>query len=251
MVLKSIKSVIGLVIVLLMSFGINLALPGQSAYAVGEDISTSFTDPNFKQAVWEWLGNSGGQISFTQQDLIDWAVTNKTLDVSNRNITSLAGLGYFDETTLEKLNCSSNQLTYLPALPGNLIKLDCSINRITSLREPLPGNLVELYCNNNRLTNLPALPGTLQYFDCNANYLNVFSGDLKGRIDALTSIKSMYLVPQYKVIGVGGPLTIAQGQSQQLESSYFKQQWTENGTDWTDVPGTISLPDFEFTCSDY
>ncbi|KJR46667.1 multidomain protein with s-layer homology region, glug motif, ig motif, i-set domain [Desulfosporosinus sp. I2] len=33
------------------------------------DISSSFSDTNFKQAVWEWLGNSGTPLAFSQQDL--------------------------------------------------------------------------------------------------------------------------------------------------------------------------------------
>ena len=135
------------------------------------DISDSFTDSNFKQAVWEWLGNSGTPGTFTKQDLIDWmAAKNYTLEVSGKNIISLAGLENFEGTDLIALYCGLNQLTSLPSLPTSLKDLDCYSNQLSSLPE-LPSSLEYLDCYYNQLTSLPSLPNSLTHLYCYSNQL--------------------------------------------------------------------------------
>ncbi|MGE5398079.1 MAG: S-layer homology domain-containing protein [Chitinophagales bacterium] len=134
------------------------------------DISGYFTDANFKQAVWEWLGNTGTPGSFTEQDLIDHSAGNSTLDVNSKTIASLAGLEYFQETGLKTLLCEDNQLTSLPDLPPSLTNLHCDGNQLTSL-PTLPASLTYLYCDNNQVTSLPALPGSLSVLGSSRNQL--------------------------------------------------------------------------------
>jgi uncharacterized repeat protein (TIGR01451 family) len=139
----------------------------------GTDISGSFTDPNFKQAVWEWLGNPVGSTpgAFTQQDLTDrMPGQGYSLSVGDSDISSLAGLEQFEGTGLKYLHCDGNQLTALPTLPGSLTNLYCDGNQLTVL-PALPGNLTRLWCGGNQLTSLPVLPGRLIDLDCVGNQL--------------------------------------------------------------------------------
>ncbi|MGE5389889.1 MAG: S-layer homology domain-containing protein, partial [Deltaproteobacteria bacterium] len=92
------------------------------------DISGSFTDPVFKQAVWQWLGNTGAPGSFTKQDLINrMAAQSYILGLTNNtSVTSLAGLENFEGTGLLRLNCYWDPLlTNLPSLPSSLTKIYC------------------------------------------------------------------------------------------------------------------------------
>ncbi len=170
------------------AYGLNITIPtiDPSIFDVSED----FTDSNFKQAVWEWLGNSGTPGSFTKQDLVDrLPAKNYELSISKKDIKSLAGLQHFEglknlfcsnnqlsslpslPSTLNGLYCHENKLTSLPALPDTLIALSCSDNQISSL-PPLPNGLINLFCEQNKLTSLPALPDTLKEFRCNENQLS-------------------------------------------------------------------------------
>jgi len=66
---------------------------------------------------------------------------------------------------LKYLNCSDNQLTYLPVLPPTLVHLNCSGNNLTSLPK-LPDTLILLDCRNNpnlRMTSIPSSVKVLYY----------------------------------------------------------------------------------------
>ncbi len=109
---------------------------------------------------------------FTPQDSL---ITNsssvqnlQTLNVQYSNIYSIEGIGFF--TALNYLNCSSNHLSSLPALPSTLDTLDCAINLISVL-PTLPSNVLKLDCSSNQLTSLPPLPSSLKYLRCNNNPL--------------------------------------------------------------------------------
>jgi uncharacterized repeat protein (TIGR02543 family)/uncharacterized repeat protein (TIGR01451 family) len=145
---------------------------GGSFGEAGTDISGSFTDPNFRQAVWEWLGNSGTPGAFTQQDLAARMPDKSYAFYANRrNISSLAGLENFNDTGLQKLYCYDNLLTNLPSLPASLTWLDCAGNKLDGLPDSLPGSLAHLDCQNNQLAVLPALPTNLIKLYCNGNQL--------------------------------------------------------------------------------
>ena len=102
-----------------------------------------------------------------QMDTTCIGITSEdTLAVGNMNISDLTGMDHF--TNLLNLDCNSNQLTVLPALPNSLVTLWCGYNQLTSL-PALPNSLVDLNCDGNQLTVLPNLPNTLVvlFFDYN------------------------------------------------------------------------------------
>ncbi len=95
------------------------------------------------------------------------AVINATfISVSNSGIQDLTGIQYF--VNLDTLFCGVNQLTFLPALPSNLLYIDCSYNQISSLSQ-LPSSLQYFNCYTNLLTSLPSLPPSLQTLICTLN----------------------------------------------------------------------------------
>ncbi len=87
---------------------------------------------------------------------------------SGQNISNLEGIQYFN--SLIGLDCSDNNLSYLPTLPNSLTFLSCSYNSITSL-PTLPTSLIEFDCDYNSLTSLPALPNSLTMLGCYTNSL--------------------------------------------------------------------------------
>jgi len=83
-----------------------------------------------------------------------------------------------DEETYDNikvLNCSNNKLTSLKwILPRNLEVLNCSNNKLTQLPWCLPPGLLTLNCNRNELVSLPSrehFPPKLQVLHCNSNHL--------------------------------------------------------------------------------
>lgn len=76
-----------------------------------------------------------------------------TLDVSGLLITDLKGIEFFPY--LSHLNCRDNRLSSLD-LSGLtwLFTLDCSANRLESIRFPQPCSLNQLMCQQNDLTTL-------------------------------------------------------------------------------------------------
>ncbi|MFP3152950.1 fibronectin type III domain-containing protein [Lachnospiraceae bacterium ZAX-1] len=88
-----------------------------------EDITAQFTDPNFLAGVRAITGKKTGPI-------LDTDVSEITdLNVTYRNISSLAGIGNF--TALYSLYCGSNQLTELDVSHNpELYYLDCRYNYI-------------------------------------------------------------------------------------------------------------------------
>ena len=153
---------------------------------IGRDVSGDFTDANFKQAVWEWLGNEIGSApgNFTQQDLSNrMAVQSNILDVSGKNISNLAGLENFQGTGLLELHCGSNNLNNLPNLPSGLECLGCGDNNLSGL-PTLPSSLISLRCGNNNISSLPVLPSILTILWLSDNSLN----SLPDLPDSLTTL---------------------------------------------------------------
>jgi Leucine-rich repeat (LRR) protein len=92
-----------------------------------------------------------------------------TINVQYLHIADLSGIEYF--TTLDQLNCYSNELTALPSLPPSLQALFCFSNQLTEL-PPLPANLKFMGCGDNNLSILPDLPSSLQVLNCGNNLLD-------------------------------------------------------------------------------
>ena len=90
----------------------------------------------------------------------------KELNCSHNQLTYLPPLN----KTLKKLFCEFNNLTYLPILNEELEKLHCSYNRLLSL-PILNKNLKTIHCSYNRLLFLPTLNENLKLIDCSQNKL--------------------------------------------------------------------------------
>src|SRR5688500_3455891 len=119
-------------------------------------------DPNFVG----WLNANGFVLCLSGNQLDTTCaavVAASAVTCSNSNIADLTGIEFFDN--LEILNCGTNQLTFLPALPATLLTLDCSFNQLTSL-PPLPPLLVDLFCGVNYLNTLPQLPPSVYNLWC-------------------------------------------------------------------------------------
>lgn len=101
-------------------------------------------------------------------NLLPPAATLTNLNVNNKKIADLSGIEGF--TNLKTLQCDSNSLVTLPALPSGLIYLHCYLNKLTAL-PTLPESLISLYCNWNQLKNLPTLPKNLENLNCHANLI--------------------------------------------------------------------------------
>ena len=112
-------------------------------------------------------------------------VANRTsLDLSHKNLTSIAGVQWFTELT--SLDCSSNNITSFNISTLNkLQKFNCSYNQVATIYGSLPASLTEFYCNSNNLTSLPALPSGLKKLSCFSNKLT--SLNVTGR-SSLTEI---------------------------------------------------------------
>lgn len=117
-----------------------------------------------------WLqSNFPAAMSGNQLNITNSAITSCTIAlVSNKSIHDLTGIQYF--TSLQRLECGTNYLSSLPALPTGLLELYCQQNALTTLPS-LPMNLKVLHCDNNLLTVLPSLPNTITSLGCNYNYL--------------------------------------------------------------------------------
>ncbi len=88
--------------------------------------------------------------------------------------------------SLEKLNCCSSQIAFLPNdlhLCVNLVHLSCGYNQLTVL-PLLPPNLRLLNCGNNEIRELPVhLPETLKYFFCNDNKIEALPDNLPHQLE--------------------------------------------------------------------
>jgi len=159
----------------------------------GEIPIVEFRDLNFKQAVVDalltlWGADDGDfnkylYLSVNDDIFIDDAAMLTRLNLSNKNITDLAGIEYF--TGLTELDCSNNGIQTLDvsALPC-LTKLNCSDNYLCSLNFNGANAFTEIICNNN--------------------YLNVTPGNiLREKLDLFEGIDTLLYLPQKTYAGTG------------------------------------------------
>ena len=169
------KRILSIVLCLVMVFSL---LPFTASAASSTLINEeTFPDPVFREYVLKIVGSS----VLTEEK----ARQIEVLDVSDDNIqevlgdrapiTSLMGIRYLryvkdlncsgqelkktlnleQNSRVEKLNCSGNQLTDLWFHKGSLLRyLDCSVNQFTALNLSKNPELTELYCSSNKLTAL-------------------------------------------------------------------------------------------------
>ena len=137
----------------------------------------TFPDPVFREYVLKIVGSSVLTEEKAQQiEVLDVSKDNIKKVLGDRDpITSLMGIRYLryvkdlncsgqelkktlnleQNSRVEKLNCSGNQLTDLWFHTGSSLRyLDCSVNQFTALNLSKNPELTELSCSNNKLTSL-------------------------------------------------------------------------------------------------
>ena len=150
-----------LALVLLLTVSPLLTVP---ARADGIDINEqNFPDPNFRH----WISNACDN---NHDDYLSASETGLSyMDVSGLQIQSLEGIQFF--SSLQRLNCSENELTELVLGVNPLLTyLNCSNNKLRGLDLSGCRYLQKLYCANNQLTSLSmSCKLSLEYLDCSGN----------------------------------------------------------------------------------
>ena len=187
------KRILSIVLCLVMVFSL-LPFTASAASAIPINEET-FPDPVFREYVLKIVGSSVLTEEKAQQiEVLDVSKDNIKKVLGDRApITSLMGIRYLryvkdlncsgqelkktlnleQNSRVEKLNCSGNQLTDLWFHKGSLLRyLDCSVNQFTALNLSKNPELTELYCSNNKLTALDLSANTkLQEINASSNKL--------------------------------------------------------------------------------
>ena len=169
------KRILSIVLCLVMVFSL-LPFTASAASAIPINEET-FPDPVFREYVLKIVGSSVLTEEKAQQiEVLDVSDDNIKEVLGDRApITSLMGIRYLryvkdlncsgqelkktlnleQNSRVEKLNCSGNQLTDLWFHTGSSLRyLDCSVNQFTALNLSKNPELTELYCSSNKLTAL-------------------------------------------------------------------------------------------------
>ncbi|MFR7768505.1 MAG: S-layer homology domain-containing protein [Oscillospiraceae bacterium] len=187
------KRILSIVLCLVMVFSL-LPFTASAASAIPINEET-FPDPVFREYVLKIVGSSVLTEEKAQQiEVLDVSDDNIKEVLGDRApITSLMGIRYLryvkdlncsgqelkktlnleQNSRVEKLNCSGNQLTGLWFHKGSSLRyLDCSVNQFTALNLSKNPELTELSCSNNKLTSLDLSANTkLQQINASSNKL--------------------------------------------------------------------------------
>ena len=187
------KRILSIVLCLVMVFSL---LPFTASAASNTLINEeTFPDPVFREYVLKIVGSSVLTDTIARQiEVLDVSKNNIKKVLGDRApITSLMGIRYLryvkdlncsgqelkktlnleQNSRVEKLNCSGNQLTDLWFHTGSSLRyLDCSVNQFTALNLSKNPELIELSCSNNKLTSLDLSANTkLQKISAGSNKL--------------------------------------------------------------------------------
>ena len=187
------KRILSIVLCLVMVFSL-LPFTASAASAIPINEET-FPDPVFREYVLKIVGSSVLTEEKSQQiEVLDVSKDNIKKVLGDRApITSLMGIRYLryvkdlncsgqelkktlnleQNSRVEKLNCSGNQLTGLWFHKGSSLKyLTCSVNEFTALDLSKCSELIELSCGSNKLTSLDLSANTkLQKISAGSNKL--------------------------------------------------------------------------------
>ena len=187
------KRILSIFLCLVMVFSL-LPFTASAASAIPINEET-FPDPVFREYMLKIVGSSVLTEEKAQQiEVLDVSKNNIKKVLGDRDpITSLMGIRYLryvkdlncsgqelkktlnleQNSRVEKLNCSGNQLTGLWFHKGSSLKyLNCSVNEFTALNLSKNPELTELYCSNNKLTSLDLSANTkLQQINASSNKL--------------------------------------------------------------------------------
>ena len=219
------KRILSIVLCLVMVFSL-LPFTASAASAIPINEET-FPDPVFREYVRKIVGSSVLTEEKAQQiEVLDVSDDNIKEVLGKRDpITSLMGIRYLryvkdlncsgqelkktlnleQNSRVEKLNCSGNQLTGLWFHKGSSLKyLTCSVNEFTALDLSKCSELIELSCGSNKLTSLDLSANTkLQKISAGSNkltaldtrnlpeltYLNLWGNDDLKSIDVSKNTK--------------------------------------------------------------
>jgi len=138
----------------------------------GVDIDANFaqllrTDKSTTNNSGAWSGFGKAQDQLTDDDMA--ALT--TIEVANKNLTSLKGIEY--AVNITKLSCDTNQLSSIDVSQNIKLKeLTCANNQLTALDVDSNIDLTRLGCVGNQLTFLSLDKNlNLQYLGCGSNQL--------------------------------------------------------------------------------
>ena len=187
------KRILSIVLCLVMVFSL---LPFTASAASNTLINEeTFPDPVFREYVLKIVGSSVLTDEKARQiEVLDVSDDNIKKVLGKRDpITSLMGIRYLryvkdlncsgqelkktlnleQNSRVEKLNCSGNQLTGLWFHKGSSLKyLTCSVNEFTALDLSKCSELIELSCGSNKLTSLDLSANTkLQKISAGSNKL--------------------------------------------------------------------------------
>lgn len=187
------KRILSIALCLVMVFSL-LPFTASAASAIPINEET-FPDPVFREYVLKIVGSSVLTDEKARQiEVLDVSDDNIKEVLGKRDpITSLMGIRYLryvkdlncsgqelkktlnleQNSRVEKLNCSGNQLTGLWFHKGSSLRyLDCSVNQFTALNLSKNPELTELSCSNNKLTSLDLSANTkLQQINASSNKL--------------------------------------------------------------------------------
>ena len=187
------KRILSIVLCLVMVFSL-LPFTASAASAIPINEET-FPDPVFREYVRKIVGSSVlTEEKARQIEVLDVSKNNIKKVLGDRApITSLMGIRYLryvkdlncsgqelkktlnleQNSRVEKLNCSGNQLTDLWFHTGSSLRyLDCSVNQFTALNLSKNPELTELSCSSNKLTSLDLSANTkLQQINASSNKL--------------------------------------------------------------------------------
>ncbi len=187
------KRILSIFLCLVMVFSLlPFTASAASAMPINEE---TFPDPVFREYVLKIVGGSVLTEEKAQQiEVLDVSKDNIKKVLGDRApITSLMGIRYLryvkdlncsgqelkktlnleQNSRVEKLNCSGNQLTDLWFHTGSSLRyLDCSVNQFTALNLSKNPELTELSCSSNKLTALDLSANTkLQEINASSNKL--------------------------------------------------------------------------------
>ena len=187
------KRILSIVLCLVMVFSLlPFTASAASAMPINEE---TFPDPVFREYVLKIVGSSVlTEEKARQIEVLNVSASNIKKVLGDRApITSLMGIRYLryvkdlncsgqelkktlnleQNSRVEKLNCSGNQLTDLWFHTGSSLRyLDCSVNQFTALNLSKNPELTELSCSSNKLTSLDLSANTkLQQINASSNKL--------------------------------------------------------------------------------
>lgn len=194
---------------------------------------TAIPDPAFEAALEDANATlkNDGRTGFVRTRHIE---TMTSLDVSNKGISDLTGIGGF--SSLTNLQCNYNQLTSLDISANTaLIQLDCSGNQLTSLDLSNNLSLTQLSCTHNSLTSLNITNNTsLALLTC--RYNNLVSLDVSNNTSLTTLSATNNSLSCIKVNAT---------QDANPPAGWESDAFTVYATDCNNFPRT-HIPDFAF-----